>query len=79
VDADVCIPLNSMVIEIEEEVSWGFGGGGGIVLSGLFGGIFGGNGRGMMMRWVLWVYRRRKSWWWWVGWKYTVSRLKNPD
>lgn len=45
--ADVCIPLNSMVIEIEEEVSWGFGGGGGVVLSGLFGGILGGNGRGM--------------------------------
>jgi len=68
VDADVCIPLNSIVIEIEEEVSWGFGGGGrgegGMVLSGLFGGILGGNGRGMMMRWVLWVYRRRKSWWW---------------
>jgi len=28
VHADVCIPLNSMVIGIEEEVSWGFRGGG---------------------------------------------------
>ncbi len=27
-DADVCIPLNSIVIEIEEEVSWRVGGGG---------------------------------------------------
>ncbi len=40
----VCIALNSMVTEIEEEVSRGVWG---IVLSGLFGGIFGGNGRGM--------------------------------
>lgn len=38
---------------------------------------FWGNGRGMMMRWVLWVIGGEVVVA--VGWKYTVSRLKNPD
>jgi hypothetical protein len=37
-------PTDSMVIEIEEEVSWEFGGGWEMVLLRLFGGIFGGMG-----------------------------------